>query len=88
MLIRLYDYAQNYIKNLDLWDFGIIKICLIAFGIMLGIAVPEKCKKGFIAGAGILFAVTFIYLAWDFMGIKCPFCDKKNSVEDDYEWAE
>ena len=89
MFKKLVEYGQEYINNLGIYDFGVIKICLLSLGIMLGIAVPAKCKKGFLAGAGILFAFTYAYTMSRFLGIdKCIKNSEKENVEDFYEWAE
>ena len=42
----LFTYADKYLKQSSWKDLALIKFCLFAMGIMGGIRIPEKNKKG------------------------------------------
>ena len=43
-------------------DFGLLKVCLCAFGVMIGVLVPKKSKKSVLAGSALLFSVSLVPL--------------------------
>ena len=42
---RLFDAANRYLKDCSWKDIAVLKFCLIALGVLLGIAVPARKKK-------------------------------------------
>ena len=40
---RLTDAANRYLKDCTWKDIAALKFCLLALGVMLGIAVPARC---------------------------------------------
>lgn len=59
----LTDYSMERVHNFSVLDFAIFKICLMTFGLWLGIqfsAFFKKWKPVILAG----FFVSYIYLIW------------------------
>jgi hypothetical protein len=50
---QLIDCADQYIRQCRIRDFALLKICLCAVGIIIGLSIPEKkeevasCSGGF-----------------------------------------
>ena len=41
----LFSCANQYVKESDWKDFALVKLCLCAIGVMIGLAIPKKKKK-------------------------------------------
>ncbi|NLG04963.1 MAG: permease of phosphate ABC transporter [Clostridia bacterium] len=64
---NLIEYAQAYLKKIDLKEMTLIKLCLISFGIVFGICMPSKYRKlGFLIAAAV-FVSTYIPITADFL---------------------
>lgn len=59
---RLLEIAEEYIRGMNWKDMALLKLCLCAIGIMIGISIPKKWKKGFLAGAALVFVITYLPL--------------------------
>lgn len=59
---RLFESANRYLRASDWKDMALLKFCLAAMGILLGIAVPERRKKLVAFVASGVFAVTYVLL--------------------------
>lgn len=59
--------ANSYIKNMDTTDISVLKFCLIAFGILVGLCVPKKSAKAVGIAAFIVFIITYIPIMADFL---------------------
>jgi len=59
---RLFESANRYLRASDWKDMALLKFCLAAMGILLGIAVPERRKKPAAFVASGVFAVTYVLL--------------------------
>lgn len=59
---KLFGYAEKYIARSDWKDLAMLKFCLFAMGILVGMRIPEKSRKqaGWIAAA--VFTATYIPL--------------------------
>lgn len=59
---KLFGYAEKYIAKSDWKDLAMLKFCLFAMGLLVGMRIPEKNRKqaGWIAAA--VFAATYIPL--------------------------
>ncbi|MCQ2442669.1 MAG: permease of phosphate ABC transporter [Oscillospiraceae bacterium] len=68
--MKLFDYANQYIEESDWKIFAILKFCLVALGILIGLLIGEKgCEKGKKAVAicsGVVFVVTYVVLMTKF----------------------
>lgn len=58
----LFDKANQYLAESDWKDLALVKFCLCAMGVLIGLNVPKKHKDvttGFAAG---VFSVTYVLL--------------------------
>ena len=61
----LFSYADAYIKNCTWKDLALVKFCLCAIGVMIGLSVPkEKRKIPF-----LVFLVTYFPLMGKFIRV-------------------
>ena len=58
----LFDRADRYAAQSTWRDFALVKICLFSAGILAGLIVPARKKKGTALAAGLLFIPTYIVL--------------------------
>ena len=65
----LFSCANQYVKESDWKDFALVKLCLCAIGVMIGLAVPKKKKKMPLQIAAIVFIATYIPLMTKFLRI-------------------
>lgn len=65
----LFSCANQYVKESDWKDFALVKLCLCAIGVMIGLAVPIKKKKMPLLIAAIVFIATYIPLMTKFLRI-------------------
>ena len=63
----LFDRADEYAAESTWRDFALVKICLCAVGILLGLLVPSRHKPKVAILAGIAFVATYIPLMADFL---------------------
>lgn len=59
---KLFDAADAYVAQSDWTDFAMVKLCLGALGVALGVSLPEKHKKTALAASGVVFAATYVPL--------------------------
>lgn len=57
---NVFEYADGYVKSIDWKDISLLKICLCAAGIMIGLSIPEHKKKCSFAAACVVFTVSYI----------------------------
>lgn len=65
----LFAYADEYIQESDWKDISLLKMCLAAFGTMVGLSIKKKNKKIAMIVAGCIFIVTYIPLMCRFIHI-------------------
>jgi hypothetical protein len=56
----LLNYADNYMKQCNWKDMALIKSCLFALGLLVGISLPKDKKKPFLSIASIMYVITYI----------------------------
>ena len=66
---KLFEAANHYIKESDWKTIAVLKICLIALGIMIGTRVKKEHKKPVFIVTLILFFVTVIPLVKKFINV-------------------
>lgn len=66
---RLFEYADRYIKESDWKDIALLKLCLCAIGVLIGISIAPKHKKKVMAVAAVVFGFTYVPLMKKFIGI-------------------
>lgn len=72
---KIFDYAQDYIEKMNVKDITLLKFCMFAVGVLVGIHVTEKSKKKVLIAAACVFTFTYIPLMSKFLG---GICTKKN----------
>ncbi|MBP0956739.1 MAG: permease of phosphate ABC transporter [Oscillospiraceae bacterium] len=66
---RLFEYADRYIKESDWKDIALLKLCLCAIGVLIGISIAPKHKKTVMAVAAVVFGFTYVPLMKKFIKI-------------------
>ena len=59
-----FELGNRYASKSDWKDFALTKLCLCAMGVMIGVNIPKKCRKGAMMAAGGMFAATYVPLMW------------------------
>ena len=65
----LFSYADAYIKNCTWKDLALVKFCLCAIGVMIGLSVPKEKRKIPFLGALLVFLVTYFPLMRKFIRV-------------------
>ena len=42
---KLFQYANGYLQECDWKDIGLVKLCLCAVGVMIGLGIPENRRN-------------------------------------------
>ena len=66
---KLFENANQYMKESDWRDLALLKFCLCAVGVMIGIAVPKEKRKVPLIMAALVFVATYIPLMTKFIKI-------------------
>lgn len=64
---KLLSAADAYIAKMNWKDLALVKLCLCAAGVMLGLAAPQKLRKWAALGAVIVFVATYLPLMLKFL---------------------
>ena len=64
---RLTEAADRYLRDCTWKDISILKFCLIALGVLLGIAVPARRTRASAWAAALVFAATYVPLMGKFL---------------------
>ncbi len=66
---KLFDYATAYAKQCSWKDFALIKFCLCAIGIIIGVLLPKTVIKPTLIIAGVVFIITYIPIMVKFIKV-------------------
>lgn len=66
---KLFEYANQYVEESDWKNLALLKCCLCAIGVMIGVAIPKKHKETAVGIAAGVFTVTYIPLMGKFLEI-------------------
>ena len=64
---RLTDAADRFLKASSWRDIAVLKFCLMALGILMGLAIPARKKKPAAWAAALVFLATYIPLMVKFL---------------------
>ena len=64
---RLFSAADAYIAKMNWKDLALVKLCLCAAGVMLGLAAPKKLRKWAALGAIVVFVATYLPIILKFL---------------------
>lgn len=60
---QLIDCADQYIRQCRIKDFALLKICLCALGIIIGLSIPEKKGSGLLQRQ-VLYSSSVMSCLW------------------------
>lgn len=64
---RLTDAADRYLKACDWRDMAVLKLCLCALGVLIGLAVPGRKKRPAAWAASLVFVAAYVPLMGKFL---------------------
>lgn len=64
---RLFSAADAYIAKMNWKDLALVKLCLCAAGVMLGLAAPKRARKWAALGAVVVFVATYLPIMLKFL---------------------
>ena len=67
MMNGLFTAADRYLRRCKWWDIALLKVCLCALGVLIGLAVPGQRKRTAAWTASAVFVVTYIPLMAGFL---------------------
>ena len=79
---RLFELGNRYAGQSTWKDFALVKFCLCAIGVMIGINIPKKHRRAAACAAAGVFAVTYVPLMQKVLMIAAEM------IRDDKEKAE
>lgn len=59
---KIFELGNRYAKSSTWLDFALVKFCLCAMGVIIGLQIPKKHKKDATEIAGSIFIATYIPL--------------------------
>lgn len=60
------DCAMEKFKTFDVVDMGILKVCLISFGILVGVLGEAKLRKS-VPAIIMIFIASYVYIMYKFI---------------------
>ena len=64
---KLLSAADAYIAKMNWKDLTLVKLCLCAAGVMLGLAAPKRVRKWAALGAVAVFVATYLPIMLKFL---------------------
>jgi len=64
---KLFSAADRYLEESDWRTMALLKFCLCAMGVLIGIALPKKAKKPALFIALAVFLATYLPLMLKFL---------------------
>lgn len=81
MLDSLFTAAERYLKRCKWWDIALLKVCLCALGVLIGLAVPGRRKRAAAWTASAVFIITYVPLMGRFLQ---DLLGRRTPIEDIY----
>ena len=66
---RIFASADEFVRQSDWKDLAVLKFCLLSLGLLAGMQIAERCKKGVRIAASIVFTLTYIPLMVKYLRI-------------------
>ena len=66
---RIYASANEFVRESDWKDLAVLKFCLLSLGLLAGMQIAERCKKGVRIAASVVFTLTYIPLMVKYLKI-------------------
>lgn len=67
--MKLFAYADRYLKQSNWKDLALIKFCLCAVGVLLGLAVPRSRRRQIGFAAVVVLISTYVPLMYKFLHV-------------------
>lgn len=65
--MNLIKKSNDYIKTMDCWDIGVLKVGAMSFGMLAGLAVSKENKSKTAVAAGAVCALAMTTLMTDYI---------------------
>ncbi len=59
--------SQEYIRSMTIWNMGVLKVCLVAMGALLGMLTPAAARKRGSALALLVFVPAYLWAVGSFL---------------------
>ena len=66
---QLFQCADRYLKVCTWKDMALLKFCLAAMGVLIGLQIPRRRKKEASIAAGAIFVLTYVPLMIGFLRV-------------------
>jgi uncharacterized membrane protein YoaK (UPF0700 family) len=66
---KLFDAADRYVAQSNWKDFALVKFCLCAIGVIIGVLLPQSVKTAAFWVALVVFVITYIVLMTKFFRV-------------------
>ena len=66
---RIFASADEFVRESDWKELAVLKFCLLSLGLLAGMQIAERCKKGVRIAASIVFTLTYIPLMVKYLRI-------------------
>ena len=67
-MTKFFEAADLYISQCRWQDIALLKFCLLALGIMIGMGIPRKRKNAFCVITSVIFGFTLVPMLMKFYG--------------------
>ena len=64
---KVFDAADRFLKASSWKDIAVLKFCLMALGVLMGLAIPARKKKPAAWAAALVFLATYVPLMGKFL---------------------
>ena len=66
---RIFASADEFVRESGWKDLAVLKFCLLSLGLLAGMQIAERCKKGVRIAASVVFTLTYIPLMVKYLKI-------------------
>ena len=66
---RIFASADEFVRQSGWKDLAVLKFCLLSLGLLAGMQIAERCKKGVRIAASVVFTLTYIPLMVKYLKI-------------------
>jgi small multidrug resistance family-3 protein len=66
-MIKFINKALDAARKYNMWDYGVLKICLFSLGVVIGAAFPTFFQS-IIVIVAVVFTVSYLYLIYKTFG--------------------
>ncbi len=66
---QIFASANEFVRQSDWKDLAVLKFCLLSLGLLAGMRIAEKRKKGVRITASVVFVLTYIPLMAKYLRI-------------------